>query len=280
MKDLDDVQPRTVLRNDFATITPIVISEPGSYVLGENILAIPNQHGIEITASDVTLDLNGFTIQGNGEVGSLDGIHIAADRANIAILNGTVRDFFGVGIDGIQADNCRIDGVRVFNNGGVGIRLRLNAVMTRCSAWSNGAQGLVVSHNSVVRDSNAYENGAAGFLLGVNTAATNCAAWENAGDGFDSGNGAALTNCVARINTGHGFDTPQRCVLMNCAAVDNGQSGFRCANACAYLNCSAALNDANGFDVSNSLVRGCIANANAGANYQAVDGSTLVENHP
>jgi hypothetical protein len=279
MKDLNDVQPRTVLRNDFVTITPIVIPEPGSYLLGEDIQAIPSQHGIEIASNDITLDLNGFTIRGNQEVGSLDGIHIDGARVNISIKNGNVRDFFGMGVNGAEADNCRIRDVRAYNNGGLGIRVRFNAVVTGCSAWGNGQAGLATSHNSVVRGCNAYENGDTGISGGVNVAVTDCAAWENGGDGFASGNGSAYTNCIARGNGDHGFDNPQRCVFMNCASVNNGRHGFRATNANSYLNCSAAQNAGDGFNVSNSLIRGCIANSNTGVNYQAVGGSTLLENH-
>lgn len=104
MKNLLDVEPRMVIRNDTVPFTPIVISAPGSYYLGEDIQALPARHGIEITASDVTLDLNGFTIRGNLEVGSLDGIHVTGDRMNIAIFNGNIRSFLGHGVNASTAD--------------------------------------------------------------------------------------------------------------------------------------------------------------------------------
>ena len=103
MKTLDTVEPRTPIRNDFITLTPVVLDLPGSYYLAENLFAFPGAHGIEITSANVTLDLNGFTIFGNTEVGSLDGINISAPNVtNVFIHNGTVRDFFGDGIDGVQ----------------------------------------------------------------------------------------------------------------------------------------------------------------------------------
>lgn len=280
MKDLVDVEPRQIIRNDFDTNTPIVISSPGSYYLGEDILGFFGQHGIEIAASDVTLDLNGFTIRGNTEVGSLDGINISGDRFNISIHNGTVRDFFGAGINSDTDRNARFADVRVFNNGGAGIKGSINTVVTGCSAWGNGEVGIAVSHNSAVSDCNAYQNGEDGFSIGVGSAATNCAAWDNGEHGFTTGNGATLMNCSARLNTLSGFNTPQRCTLLNCAAIDNDMHGFDSINACTYLNCSAAQNSMNGFEVDNALVRGCVANANGGLNYNATGGSTVLESHP
>jgi hypothetical protein len=44
---------------------PVTISRPGSYRLSGNLdVANPDTTAIEITANNVTLDLNGFTIQG------------------------------------------------------------------------------------------------------------------------------------------------------------------------------------------------------------------------
>lgn len=41
---------------------PVTISEPGSYRLASNLIVPAGANGIEITANDVTIDLNGFSI--------------------------------------------------------------------------------------------------------------------------------------------------------------------------------------------------------------------------
>src|SRR5438128_1949460 len=41
---------------------PVTISQPGSYGLSSNLTVPLGNHGIEITADGVTLDLNGFGI--------------------------------------------------------------------------------------------------------------------------------------------------------------------------------------------------------------------------
>jgi hypothetical protein len=87
---------------------PVTISVRGSYVLSSN-LTVPdaNTTAIEITVEDVTLDLNGFTIQGPtvcegfprvcAPTGSGTGVETAflSFIRNIAVVNGTVRAGWG-----------------------------------------------------------------------------------------------------------------------------------------------------------------------------------------
>ncbi len=162
MKDLDDVEPRIAIRNDFVGLTPIVISSPGSYYLAEDIYAFHSQHGIEITASDVELDLNGFTIYGNTEVGSFDGIH-GRDQENIVVRNGTVRDFFESGVELGNSRNCRVEKVVARNNnlsGGLHVAINVWAYshVIDSVASNNGWTGIRVDSGSVIRGCIADNN--------------------------------------------------------------------------------------------------------------------------
>ena len=67
---------------------PIIIDQPGSYVLGGNLVATDAVNGIEISASHVTLDLDGGVVDG-ADVG-LAGIVVIGTQSNLSILNGTV----------------------------------------------------------------------------------------------------------------------------------------------------------------------------------------------
>lgn len=212
MKDLDDVEPRTAIRNDFVAITPIVISSPGSYYLAEDILAIHDQHGIEIDASNVTLDLNGFTVYGNTEVGSFDGIHIDNERHNITIKNGTIRDFFQSGIYGTASDGCVVEDVRVINNGLYGMRLRDYSRVKDCMALGNAQNdGITVNAKSVITGclawDNGNDNGDAGIRVGADSGTVfACTSSENTGLGIRVGSGTTISSCTARNNTSNGLD--------------------------------------------------------------------------
>jgi hypothetical protein len=74
---------------------PYVISQPGSYKLSSN-LSVPNHiNGIHIEASNVTLDLNGFSITTptQPQVPASFGIQTSTGLSGMTIRNGSVRGF-------------------------------------------------------------------------------------------------------------------------------------------------------------------------------------------
>lgn len=233
MKDLDDVEPRIAIRNDFDTITPIVITDPGSYYLAEDIYAIHSQHGIEITASNVTLDLNGFMIQGNIEVGSLSGIKVTGNRTEITVRNGKVRDFFDDGLAFLTASKCRIENVHVSNNGQRGINLGANSIVKGCVVTGNNQIGINVGQGSVISESLASENGQQGIFTG-GSVITNCVAQDNAGDGISAGS-STVENCTAQDNGGNGIFISSGQVT-HCRAFNNAENGIYSQMSYVYGN--------------------------------------------
>lgn len=97
-----------------------VISQPGSYYLSANITGVSGLHGIFINSHDVTLDLNGFSV--NGVPGSLDGIRTNNNVQKLRIRNGNVASWGG---DGIEASGqlIRLEGLTVHANQEWGINL-------------------------------------------------------------------------------------------------------------------------------------------------------------
>lgn len=81
---------------------PVTLSRPGRYKLSGN-LAVPEAFsGISVTANDVTLDLNGFTIKGDNSSYAVLGVSVVRLR----VMNGTITGFtnsnggFGIDADG------------------------------------------------------------------------------------------------------------------------------------------------------------------------------------
>src|SRR5262245_36056720 len=60
---------------------PCFINACGRYYLSSCLTGMPNQPGISINADNVTVDLNGFSL--NGVANSLDGIVVVGAHANI-----------------------------------------------------------------------------------------------------------------------------------------------------------------------------------------------------
>jgi hypothetical protein len=75
---------------------PISITQPGSYRLSGNLSVPSGQHGFVLGATNVTLDLNGFSITTPTQaVLDGDGIRMAdnVDPLRIVIRNGTIQGF-------------------------------------------------------------------------------------------------------------------------------------------------------------------------------------------
>jgi hypothetical protein len=295
MKNLLDVEPRTAIRNDFVNITPIVISSPGSYYLAEDILAIFSQHGIEITASNVTLDLNGFTIYGNVEVGSLDGIHVTGSRTNITIRNGVVRDFFNDGLDLGTANNSLVEDVRATNNGFRGISIGANGGVHRCatigpagdigiftgansivshSVASGGFHGIFVGAASVVSDCTAKDNTNSGIAASSSTV-EHCAVTGNQ-TGISITSGGKVVDCTASSNTSDGISASGGYVFGNQCS-NNGAAGISVNAQNTRVDSNNVTSNARGIDVnvSNNVIVRNSANANSVTDYDIAGGNDV-----
>ncbi len=239
MKTLVEVEPRTLLRNDFQTFTPIVITQPGSYYLVEDIFAFGGAHGIHIQASQVTLDLNGFTVYGNIEIGSNKGILCDIGNAGAVIKNGTVRNFFQSGIDLFSCANSRVLDVHALNNGLGGF---------------------------------GY-----GIFIGQDSAAVGCIAADNATDGFRSDFGSSFVRCSANDNGGVGINAYVS-LVDRCVARGNDGDGIRNANGLVIHSLATASGE-DGIDVTNSIVQSNSAPSNTGTHIDPDVNSTIIENN-
>jgi parallel beta-helix repeat protein len=197
---------------------PIVISTPGSYRLRKNI-TVPDENttAINITADDVTLDLNGFSIIGptvcSGDpvtscapTGSGRGIVSAVGTANTTILNGTVR---GMGDDGIAllGPSARFERLRVVSNAGHGIDFEDDVC--------------------VIRDSVVSSNGAAGIHFIANyCAVTGNVVSSNHGDGINAYDGSVVSGNTVRSNGAEGVIASQGSLVIGNIIGSNVDGGF------------------------------------------------------
>lgn len=145
MRTLDQIEARTPLAGGATTVA---ISQPGSYVLTGNI-TVSTGDAITITASHVTLDLNGFTLASTASPANGRAINIAGSLSNLSISNGNIRSgssytgntfnagsgFIG-GVDWASGDpnNCRVSRLTVTGVRDYGIDLgdAGNSVATEC----------------------------------------------------------------------------------------------------------------------------------------------------
>src|SRR5262245_1744211 len=112
MKTLAEIEPRTPI-----SMLPYTISQPGSYYLTQNLTASGSGDSIVIQASAVTLDLNGFTLDG-GPSGQIAICECAAPPlTDWVIRNGTLRNWFSSGVSASNVDGVRIERLTLVNSG-------------------------------------------------------------------------------------------------------------------------------------------------------------------
>ena len=280
MKTLDQIEARIPIS---ATTTPgdgsdnFVISKPGSYYLTTNFISSSGKGGIRIETNNVTIDLNGFAVDGAGIGGQGIRIITSIHRQNIKVLNGTVCNWHSAGIDLSFGQNTLLEKVLVAGNAG---------------------NGILTGENSVVRDCLAYTNATLEFFLigiavGQGSIVENCAANFNGNDGgnctgISIGSGSTVSHCSASQNNGPnatGISTGPYCTVKDCVtsfATGTNGVGISLGSSSSAIHCNASGNSGAGTTGivagQHSLVEECVANFNGGDGIQASDNSSLIGN--
>ncbi|MDX2114591.1 MAG: right-handed parallel beta-helix repeat-containing protein [Planctomycetota bacterium] len=263
MKTLTEVEPRIPIQSLPGGGTfQHVISEPGSYYLTSDLVASAGGiTGIAVFAPNVTIDLNGFTLQGAGPQGQGAAAVSLAGTPGCTVRNGRI-DGWVVGVQAAGSTNCVIRDLTV-SNGGEGIQGSA-VVIERCHAVGLSV-GFRFFENGLISDSTARDC-SFGFVCRASTV-IRCAA-ESCGTGFNSfgaahfesckasasgigfeafGSGATLTNCTASASF-LGFTMERSSTLTNCSAF-GGTTGFRVIDRCVLRGCTSTEASQSGFEV-------------------------------
>lgn len=147
---------------------PYKITEPGSYRLNGNLaVKAADTTAINIDASNVTIDLNGFSITGPGSSVGLYGIaDLSADTA-VAVRNGIIVGFsYGIQLTGSgfkdAVTGAIIENMRVYNNG-VGISSGPSSLLRNNVVTGNISDGLRSRSFSTITGNTVTNNGDAGI---------------------------------------------------------------------------------------------------------------------
>jgi parallel beta-helix repeat protein len=289
-KTLTEVEPRIAIN---PTNTPgdadslFKITAPGSYYLAGNVTGVVGKHGIEIVASGVTLDLNGFDLVGVPAMGAFDGVSVTVGSlTNIAVIHGSVRNWGRDGVDlrTSNAANCRIDGVLAGGNAGDGIRTSTGCMISNCSASSNGSNGFLTSSGCTVLNCLATFNTVFGIDTSIGCTVSNCSATSNTGSGIVTNIGCSVTNCLAFSNGGNGISASSGNTVTNCSASGNAGSGIYVFSGTTVADCTARSNILDGVQCGSAcVIRGntCsengIGNGGVGAGVRATGADNRIE---
>jgi parallel beta-helix repeat protein len=190
MKSLDQVEARTIVN---AANTPgdsfnlFIISRPGSYYLTTNLVGVSGKSGITITADNVTLDLNGFVVQ--GVTNSECGIYIPDMQNNITVRNGMVsgwnagvtseNDSFNLVLERLNVSNCHM-GIGTqsdYDSGG--------SVVRNCNCNSNLWDGINCQSGGIVSCCTAVNNGGDGIYMCFASVVSGCLVLNNSENGIE-----------------------------------------------------------------------------------------------
>lgn len=264
-KTLSEVEPRIAIN---ATNTPgdsdslYRITQPGSYYLTGNVTGVVGKHGIEINASGVALDLNGFDVIGVASMGTFSGVTSDLGSVNtVEVRNGSVRNWGDRGVDlsaglsrGISVTNVRASG-----NASTGIAVGESSIVSACTSSNNGGTGIFASTGSVISGCTATAN-TFGISGSTGCKITSCNAFENTGTGIYGSAGSSIINCVSHSNDGIGIEVGFGVTIADCSAAYNGSHGFEASNASTITDCTAIASGGSGFFLYSSIViRGCAA---------------------
>jgi hypothetical protein len=248
-----------------------VISDPGSYVLVDNVAMSADVNGISISCHDVTLDLGGHAISGTGKGTTFGIIGVSAERVHI--LNGEIKSFTA---DGIRLDtDAQITNVIVKENQGNGIRVSTGAHISGVTAASNGANGILTSHHSIVENCVARLNAAVGDFAGIwvedNCIVKNCSCEGNSNTtnngnvnsyGIKAGKDCVIEGNTCKGNSNSttdsggaacGINTTSGSTIKHNTCMENNGSnegtdayGIYCWNACTVIGNTCSGNEASG----------------------------------
>ena len=227
---------------------PYKITKSGSYKLTSNLIVPAGKDGIDVTAPDVTIDMNGFSIIGpvvcSGEIdtpavcpAASSGIGIASGASDpetgspdVKVLNGAVR---GMGSHGIflTGDGSLVEKVSARSNAGAGIIV--GGMVLNSSAIGNGSTGILANS---VRDSEAASNTQDGIILdGRGGVAMGDVSADNGGVGIRPQNGSVM-NSVITLNKGAGIQALCPSAIMNNTIVANASSIVTNEPSCVLEN--------------------------------------------
>ncbi|MEM6398383.1 MAG: right-handed parallel beta-helix repeat-containing protein [Bacteroidota bacterium] len=249
------------------------ITESGSYYFTEDISLtfVGSTSGITIDADNVTLDLNGYSLNGNGTGG--DGISVFGTHNNITIKNGVVANWGENGIFGFRASQSFYLDLVVRGNALEGMFADFNSLIHQCVVEDNGFSGIRAEDGSIISNSTASNNGRSGIFSRDRMLIVNCTTTNNERDGIDARWGSRVENCNSFRNGIYGIDLGEGSQVVNCVVNENRSNGINLSGACL-----AMYNVVNGNGQCWLDGGGCAGIADDGAGINASFGTQLLNN--
>ncbi len=252
MKTLDEIHAVGEKRTPISSI-PFSITQPGSYYLTGNLSTALAVDGISIDAKNVTIDLNGFRMTGNGA--GLKAIHITnanVTTETLVVKNGTMTGWqMAIGGDSASIIAGSIEGVHIRDGFGIQLTNAKNVEVTRCvlencTAPNNGI--ITVGRGGVVTNCRVTNGNPMGGLLGFADTAIRVVSH------------GSIRDCEVTVNGIIGIECDFTSTVRNCSVSGTGASlyGILVGDSATVDNCRVTGEFAYGVSVQvQAVVRGC-----------------------
>jgi hypothetical protein len=291
MVTLSQIEPRTPI-----TSAPYTISAPGSYYLAAN-LAVSSGTAITITASQVTLDLNGYTLSSTEATPTGTGILLAGGATDITIRNGHIKGnvvysagnyagsgfangiyFSGSTLQNVLVSHVSVSGV--LNNGidlGAGVTYEggspapefgSTTTLEYSTVQTSGGTGIVATS---VSHSTATVCGSGGIVAST---ASDCYAYSTGGDGLYvltatgcygySGTAAGLVGTMAENCYGEAADGAGLSVFVANNCWGQCDSGFSDGLYAGYIATGCYGESYEGTGLTANIATGCYGSSLVG----------------
>jgi len=229
------------LENDTAGF-PVLISgntKTSFRLTSDLVLPDVDTNGISISAMNITIDFNGYSIKRSGcnsscasIFGSGSGIVINSSGYSGALIkNGSIS---GMGLDGIRSlsgDQITVDSMRVYRNGSIGIRVGKASIVKNNIVFDN-KQGIATDYYSLISKNNTYSN----LLQGISSQNSQIEhnIISNNGEGVSGYGSMKIVDNTILYNRGHGisirvsaFETSRGAMIQDNQISGNDEYGIK-----------------------------------------------------
>ena len=261
MKTLEQIEPAVHFSKDDL---PLTIKEPGVYYLTENILYQDSGTGsgnavISIESDGVTVDLKGYTLEGDSAGKSTAGIY--SDNFNdITVKNGKVLGFtaYSVRIEGESARNNRIENITAKTASYPLVAGRYSRV-TDCYVYNGSQTCIKTMEHSVISNciiSNSLNDSVNGITTGKSSIVQNCSIGFETGHAIYVDSGSRVTNCTTDHCNSYGVYATSNCTISDCNIKNTGGHAIYSSGDSLFIN-NIVTGGSNGLQIGyGSTARG------------------------
>jgi hypothetical protein len=285
-KTLQQVEPRIPIETVPSNILAAhFINQPGAYYLTTNLNLNGDREGIRVSAQNVTIDLNGFTIFGHSNnVGIYGGSSIVR---NVRIHNGVLSRWASAidlgafsSISNVIVEDIRIEGGVTGATNRPGISVNAAGVVRRCMVFGNagpGTAGIDASAGGSVIEHCSVFNAEVGIRLVAQGRVENCWVQNAASTGISASRASTIRNNHI-LNCGTGISVTSNSWVAENLVDTTTVDGIRMTASNNRIERNTVQNSASGYRMGNvattNFVIQNISQRNVGA-FTFVGGSII-----